>query len=196
MTTSNLKSYGPLVLAVVLTALGVQALGGARVAAQEQDLAKRVRLLEDKEAINAVLERFFEYQEAGPIESYANLFAKDGELILRQGATRGGPEGFLRGRAGRGGRGGQTAGAAPARPAPRMRHLLSNAHIEVNGDTATAVSRFTLLVATEDNSGVRVGGHGRYHDRLVRENGQWKILRRVIARDLPIDVEGANPKVD
>jgi hypothetical protein len=40
-----------------------------------------------------------------------------------------------------------------------------------------------------------VGGTGRYVDKLVRENGEWKFLRRVLYRDLPADPEG-NPKVD
>jgi hypothetical protein len=38
-----------------------------------------------------------------------------------------------------------------------------------------------------------VGGSGRYIDKLVRENGEWKIQKCVIARDIPLDVEGANP---
>lgn len=163
---------------------------GAGVSAQvppRESLEQRLQRLEDKEAIAALLERFFEYQETGEIGKYASLFAKDGELILRRGRSSGGPEGILAAmtRDSRQARGG-TANAI------RMRHVLSNVHVELQGDTATAQSRFTLLSVGEDNV-PRFGGSGRYKDELVRENGEWKIRKRVIFRDLPLDLEGANP---
>jgi hypothetical protein len=55
----------------------------------------------------------------------------------------------------------------------------------LSGDTATAMSRWTMLVQGEDNR-TRVGGSGRYGDKLVRENGQWKFQQRILYRDLPL----------
>jgi hypothetical protein len=190
VTISILKSHRPLVAAAMLAA--VAASGCATAPSQQTGMAERLQALEDKEAIHALLERFFEYQETRQIENYANLVAKDGEMILRRGRTSGGPAGIIASMT-RGG--GSAAGGGENAPAPaiRMRHILSNVHIEVKGDAATAQSRFTLISVGDDNR-PRVGGSGRYRDDLVRENGEWKIRKRVIYRDIPLDVEGANPE--
>jgi hypothetical protein len=184
MTVSIPRTCRPLIAAVTLAAA---AASGCATPGQQAGLAERVQLLEDRQAIAALLERFFEYQETRQMVNYANLFAKDGEMILRRGRTSGGPAGIL----------GQRGTDEADTPAPantiRMRHILSNVHIEVQGDTAEAQSRFTLLSVGDDNR-PRVGGTGRYRDDLVRENGEWKILRRVIYRDLPLDLESANPE--
>jgi hypothetical protein len=210
MTIPSFKSCRYLLAASMLAAFAM--LGPAEVAAQQPTVAERLQRLEDKEAIQSILERYFEYQESGQTEAFANLFAKDGELILRRGATTGGPAGILRSMS-RGANRSAADAAAPASPpatgaasAPStgaarpslegMRHILSNVHIEVKGDTATASSRWTMLVPGEDNRTTRIGGSGRYVDKLVRENGEWKFQKRVIARDIPFDKEGANPPVD
>jgi len=189
VTISTFKYCRPLIAAAMLTAIAAS--GCAAAPAQQPGMAERLQALEDKEAIHALLERFFEYQETRQIEAYANLFAKDGEMILRRGRTSGGPAGIIASMT-RGGSAADGAANAPA-PAIRMRHILSNVHVEVKGDTATAQSRFTLISVGDDNR-PRVGGSGRYRDDLVRESGEWKIRKRVIYRDIPLDVEGANPE--
>ena len=65
-----------------------------------------------------------------------------------------------------------------------MRHVLSNVHIDLNGDTATAKSRWTMLVMTDDNR-ARLGGTGTYCDKLVREKGEWKFQQRMIYCEMP-----------
>jgi hypothetical protein len=186
MTISVFRFCRPAIAAALLVAAAAP---GCATAPGHSELAARVQLLEDKQAITALLERFFEYQETRQQVNYANLFAKDGEMILRRGRTSGGPAGIL----------GQRNANASNTPAPantiRMRHILSNVHIEVKGDTAVAQSRFTLISVGDDNR-PRVGGSGRYKDDLVRENGEWKILKRVIYRDLPLDLENANPEAE
>ncbi|MEO8313842.1 MAG: nuclear transport factor 2 family protein [Pseudomonadota bacterium] len=205
MSNAIFKSSRPLIV-VAIVALAAAA-GSAKVLAKES-VEQRLQHLEDKEAITAVLERFFEYQETRQLEKYAHLFSKDGEMILRLGRSSGGPAGILAGMTRnssptQGGNAGAAAGTPASSPANRpstiggadairMRHVLSNVHIELKGDTATAQSRFTLLSVDDDNR-TRLGGSGRYRDDLVRENGEWKILKRVIFRDLPLDLEGANP---
>jgi hypothetical protein len=220
MTISIVTAHRSLLVATILAVFA--ALGPASVVAKEASVAERLQLLEDKEEIRALLERYFEFQESRNFDAFANLFSKDGELILRRGRTSGGPAGikagFTRqpgaanadGGAERGGganagntreRSGANAANAPARSgsgapssgARDMRHILSNVHIVVTGDTATAMSRWTLLSESEDKR-TRVGGTGRYDDKLVRENGAWKFQRRVLYRDLPADPEG-NPKL-
>lgn len=163
-------------------------LGSAGAIAKEPSVAERLQKMEDKEAIRSLLERYFEYQESRDFDAFANLFSKDGELVLRRGTSKGGPAGIRAGMGGGGAARGaerETPRAANANsPARNMRHILSNVHIELNGDTATAMSRWTMLVQAEDNR-TRVGGTGRYGDKLVRENGQWKFQQRILYSDIP-----------
>jgi hypothetical protein len=161
--------------------------------AQDKSVLDRLQRLEDREAIYAVMERFYTYQETRNRDAYANLFAKNGELILRVGHQKGGPEGI---------RGTGRTGEAEARnetPREPNRHILSNVHIELDGDKATAVSRWTLLVPVEDGTirppglpprSFTVSGTGQYCDKFVRENGEWKILQRIIYCQVP---EGMTP---
>jgi hypothetical protein len=182
--------FKPIIAAAVLAAAATP------VAAQDA-LARRVQLLEDREAIHSVLERFFEYQENGDTKSYAGLFAKDGELHLRLGVSKKGPDGTLvpvARAAPRAPRPAPAPGATPAAARPRaaMKHILSNPHIEVKGDTAKVESRWTMLVGDADGRSTRVGGTGRYFDDFVREGGIWKIKKREIDIDIPVETDGAS----
>lgn len=167
----------------------------APATAQDRSVLERLQRLEDKEAIHTLLERFFVYQETGNREAYANLFAQNGELILRVGHQKGGPKGIL----GSGSsRDRTTKSDTPREP---NRHILSNVHIELDGDKATVVSRWTLLIPAEDApirppglppQEFRLGGTGLYCDKLVRENGEWKILQRIIYCKVPEGIKPVN----
>ena len=63
-------------------------------------------------------------------------------------------------------------------------HLLSNFEIDVQGDTATAWSRWAFVVPGPDKKPVIAQG-GYYDDTLVRENGRWRFKRRTASTDLP-----------
>ena len=187
--TLNSFRFQVAVLVLTLTTLG----GTACTATPDKSVIDRLQRLEDKAAIYAVLERFFEYQETRNRDAYANLFAPNGELILRVGHQKGGPAG-IRG-SGRSGDG-EARNETPTEP---NRHILSNVHIELDGDKATAVSRWTLLVPSSDGTVLppglpprvfRVAGTGQYCDKLVRHEGEWKILQRIIYCKVP---EGMTP---
>jgi hypothetical protein len=49
--------------------------------------------------------------------------------------------------------------------------------IELDGDAATAWSRWLWVVVGDDKK-PRVERAGHYEDKLVRENGRWKFLHR------------------
>jgi hypothetical protein len=195
MTISTFKSFRSLIAATTLTAF--TALSFTTVIAKEPSLVERVQRMEDIEAIHALLERYFEFQESRNFDAFANLFSQDGELILRRGTSKGGPAGIKAAMSRDNGRETSRDKSANATNAPArdrgMRHILSNVHIELNGDTATAMSRWTMLVQGEDNRTTRVGGSGRYGDKLVRENGQWKFQQRILYRDLPLTDTPSGP---
>ena len=75
--------------------------------------------------------------------------------------------------------------AIPGANAAHNFHLLSNFVIDVQGDTATAWSRWQFVAPGQDGRPV-VAQAGRYDDTLVREDGRWKFKRRVAANDLPL----------
>lgn len=143
-------------------------------------LESRLQRLEDAEAIRLLLDRYIELNESRDYAAYSQLFAKDGELVTRRGRTTG-PQAiheFLETNFGA-----QTRTAND--PLQGSSHLLSNIKIEVDGDTATATSRWTLL--TQGGERPLVGQAGRYEDRLVRESGVWKFQQRTIQREIPAD---------
>jgi hypothetical protein len=75
------------------------------------------------------------------------------------------------------------AARAAGRPQRQSADLLSNIYVKVNGDTATARSRFTFL-GEDENGRFRVTGSGLYLDTWKRVNGEWQIARRKVEWDL------------
>jgi 3-phenylpropionate/cinnamic acid dioxygenase small subunit len=56
--------------------------------------------------------------------------------------------------------------------------------VHVDGDRATARSRYTVFEASPANRPAAVHS-GRYEDELVREAGGWKIRRRITHGVIP-----------
>lgn len=144
-------------------------------AAQSDSLAARLQQLEDKEAIRNLLLDYGRHLDSRDFAAYGRLFAKDGEWVGGFGTASGGPAGiqaFME----------KSMGTAPNQA--KNYHLLSNFVITVNGDTATAWSRWAFVVPGE--RGAAIAQAGRYDDTLVRENGRWRIKRRVASNDTPV----------
>jgi 3-phenylpropionate/cinnamic acid dioxygenase small subunit len=62
---------------------------------------------------------------------------------------------------------------------PKTRHMITNPLVEVEGDTATARSRFTVYQATEALPLQPIIA-GDYHDRFHRVDGRWAFAERVM----------------
>jgi uncharacterized protein (TIGR02246 family) len=63
----------------------------------------------------------------------------------------------------------------------RCRHLTLNHLYEVRGDKATGVSTTVVTLATE--GGYKILGQAGYEDRLVKEDGRWRIASRKLRTD-------------
>ena len=174
MTSSN-RVRGAVAALVCAAALGVYT-GGAAVAA-EPALEARLRRLEDTEAIRALLDRYVEHNESRDYAAYSALFARDGELALSTTRLKGPAaiRDYLEKNFG---------GPANASKGPQKgsSHVLTNIHIEVNGDTATSVCRWMLVTPGAEGRQL-IASKGRYVDRLVREDGRWKFRERAIVSD-------------
>lgn len=138
---------------------------------QVRSADERLRALEDELAIQRIIVEYAARLDARDYEGYADLFARKG--VWQNGATvRRGREEIRDLLVG-------LFGETPAGYVNRESyHLVSNPQIEVQGDRATARSRHLLLMRGEGGSPVP-GLTGLYEDEFVREDGEWKILRRV-----------------
>jgi uncharacterized protein (TIGR02246 family) len=149
---------------------------GAPAAGQSHDadptsLAARLQKFEDKEEIEALLLDYGRHLDNRDFAAYSRLFAKDGEWVGGFGSVAGPAniQAFME----------KNLGTGPNRA--KNYHLLSNFVITVNGDTATAWSRWAFVVPGE--RGAVISQAGRYDDTLVRESGRWKFKRRVASND-------------
>ena len=148
------------------------AAGGGPVAAPPGlSTEQRLRRAEDQLAIERVLVEYSARLDARDFDGYAALFAKDG--TWQTGATvRHGPDeikAMLVGLFGTPPPGFVNAGDY---------HIVSNPRVDVDGDRATARSRHLLIMRGEGGQPTPMLA-GLYEDEFVRENGEWKIARRV-----------------
>jgi hypothetical protein len=64
-------------------------------------------------------------------------------------------------------------------------HLMTNDQIVIEGDRASAVTKWTY-VTPGDEGAPRMVYVGHYNDQFIRENGEWKFLRREAPADIPV----------
>jgi uncharacterized protein (TIGR02246 family) len=155
----------------LLAAASVPAAAQSPRAADDRSLSVRVQRFEDKEEIQNLLLEYGRHLDNRDFAAYSRLFAKDGEWVGGFGSVKGPSsiQAFME----------KNMGTGPNRA--RNYHLLSNFVIAVNGDTATAWSRWAFVVPGE--RGAVISQAGRYDDTLVREDGHWKFKRRVASND-------------
>lgn len=157
--------------AVLLTPVLVRAQRGGST--DNRALAARIQRIEDTQDIERLLLNYGRHLDARDFTAYSLLFAKDGVWSGGMGTIQGPPaiQAFME-------------KAIPGPNAVHNYHVLSNFMIDVNGDTATAWSRWMFIVPGPNNTAVAAQS-GRYDDTLVREDGRWKFKRRVASNDIP-----------
>lgn len=147
----------------------------AAAPAGKPTLEQRLQRVEDELAIRRVLVEYSATQDAKDYTAYANLFAREGEWVNGRTVHKGRaaihkmlvdlygnpPPGYVN---------------------TESYHISSNPQIDVQGDRAVARSRH-LLVMRGPNGEPTPMLAGRYEDEFIREDGEWKILRRV---DYPV----------
>jgi uncharacterized protein (TIGR02246 family) len=174
--TDSLRRAPACRVAWALLALPVLVLPGLAVAqASALSVEQRLQRLEDEAAIYRVMVDYAATQDARDFAGYAALFAKNGEWVNGKSVHKG-REAIHKMLV-------DLYGAPPPGYANNESyHITSNPQITVNGDRATARSRH-LLVMRGPKGEPTPALAGRYEDELIREDGQWRILRRV---DYPV----------
>src|SRR5688572_4141800 len=140
-------------------------------------LAARVQVLEDRDAIRALLVSYARTLDERDFAGFEQLWAKDAEFFGGAKNTAKGPaairdllQGLLK---------------VNAAPTPgRDFHLVMNQTIDVTGDTATGFSRGTWVV-TDPDTKLRISIIANYYDEFVREGGRWKFKRHQIGGTPP-----------
>jgi uncharacterized protein (TIGR02246 family) len=138
-------------------------------------IEQRLQRVEDELAIQRVLVEYAARQDARDYAGYAALFAKNGEWVNGKTAHKG-REAIQKMLV-------DLYGNPPAGYVNNdSYHITYNFQIDVNGDRATARSRHLLILRGPKGEPTPALA-GRYEDELIREDGQWKFLRRV---DYPV----------
>lgn len=129
----------------------------------------RTRKVEDVQAIQALLVHYGRELDKRDYKAYGALFAQDGSWKGGMG-TATGPDAI-----------GKMVAAGFERMDPALYeksfHSMTSFDVAVNGDTATAWSRWTWFVVGADGR-PRPERAGHYEDTLVRERGEWKFKTR------------------
>ena len=171
-------------LAAVLLIGGMGAANITAVSAEKsKDIMSRLQLLEDREEIRQLLKDYGAYLDRRDFASFSQLFAeKEGEWIGGFGKAKSaqGIRKFME----------DNLGKAPEKPSPSpppaSAHLFSNEIIKVDGDHASATTKWMFWVQGDAKRPQPIY-LGHYEDTLLREGGRWKFLRRVVYSDIPPD---------
>jgi len=148
----------------------------------QQTLEQRLRLVEDKLAIYYLIASHPPAADTGNENYYRNAFTADGTVDLGGG---------------KGASGNQAIGAVVARPEHRaaiaggLCHFAGLPRVEVDGDTAVAISYLQIVTPHHGAPPMEVPGHGatsgfRIHRAgcnrwdLVRTSEGWKVKRRML----------------
>ena len=155
------------VVFLVITAFNTSAAGNAG------EIESRLQVLEDKEAIRDLLMDYGRTLDARDFKSFSELFARDvGEWNGGMGVARG-PQAIRK----------LMEETITGKPGVNF-HIFNNESIDVDGDRATAVTKWTFVVQGDDGRPQWVY-LGHYNDILIREDGRWKFLQRKVTGDIP-----------
>jgi hypothetical protein len=144
-------------------------------AAEDTDqTAAMLRMVLDRMAIEEVFVRYYSGLGSGDPEGFGGFFADEAELDVNGIVCRSREEIAKLYR-----------DVAVDKPnlTGTFRMLLTNLFIIVDGDTATAQMLWTQTLNDTLKGPPRLIEQGREYDRLVRQNGRWKISKRVVIAD-------------
>ena len=165
-----------LVLPTLVVTAGLAAPSPSR-AQDLGSLAKRVQLLEDREAIRALILAYGEAHDHRDYRTFASLFAAEGEWVGGLGSAKG-PQAIFELMD-------RTIGHDPSPSGSGTFHVMTNDQIEIEGDSASAVTKW-IYITPGDGGAPRMVFLGHYDDRFIRENGVWKFWRREAPVDIPV----------
>ena len=138
---------------------------------------------DDRVQILNLTNRYGAVHDFGRPEEYADLFTADGEISVGDGPS------IVKGRdalvaqaksdherfSGDPGPDGKTSSI--------MRHLISNAQVTLTGSDSAVGQSYVTTIVQKGDLGPAILSVGRYQDRFVKQNGEWRIAHRKIIID-------------
>ena len=134
-----------------------------------QSLEARIQRIDDRIAIEQLLMEYGRAVDNRDFVAFAALFTADGEWTGAQGSYRGPKQ--IRESMER-----IFTAAAGDIPKGKNFHVLTNLIIDLQGDHASASSKFIFYKMNGAKPEAEVAG--RYEDQLVRVGGAWKFKQR------------------
>lgn len=141
-------------------------------------LAARVAKLEAREAIEKLIFAYGRALDTRDFVAFSNLFAEED-------GTWDGGMGVASGRDAIFELMDSTIGHASEPVQPRNHHVMTNISIEIDGDQASATTKWIFVVPSEAGE-PRWQFLGHYDDTFVRRDGQWFFQLRKAFTDIPI----------
>jgi hypothetical protein len=153
---------------------------------KRETIETRLQRLQDREEIWLLLTDYGRFLDRRDFASFSQLFAeKEGEWIGGMGRAKT-PLAIRKLME-------DTIGKDTIKISSPNYHLFTNERILVNGDQAKATCRWIFIV--QGPAGQPQPFYlGHYEDTLIRENGRWKFLRRLVYGDIPADDPGSPSK--
>lgn len=151
------------------------ALAALPVTATAQSIEARLARVEGILAIERILVDYAAFLDGRDYDRYADLFTPDGEWTNSGGARKG--RAAIRAML-------ETMMGPAGTPGAASYHIVTNPRVDVDGDRATAVSRYLFVMRGPDGSPLPSLA-GIYRDDLVRHDGKWRISRRVAENVMP-----------
>ena len=145
----------------------------------EDTLQARLHRLEDHEEIRYLLRNYGRFLDQRDFEAFSLLFAEEeGEWIGGMGKARGRQaiRKLME----------EQIGGGTGEPTASNYHLFMNDMIDLNGDEASATTKWMFVIRSETGLPQPLL-LGHYEDRFIREKGQWKFLQRIVFSDIPKD---------
>ena len=141
----------------------------------DEAVLNRLRRLEDIDQIRQLYVDYGRNLDAQDVAAYASLFSRDAKLRLGRVMRADGRAAI------------EQAAAGVIRSGPNGErqsvHVIGAPHVELDGDSAVGEAVWVAIVRSDDGPPtVRVG---RHVDKLVREDGAWKIAERRGFMDIP-----------
>ena len=156
---------------------------GANSRKDQSSIEARLQQLEDREEISRLLSDYGRFLDQRNFIAFSQLFADpEGEWIGGMGKASG-PQAIRK----------LMEDSIGTKSDGSNFHLFTNQIIDVKGDRAAANTKWIFMVRGDANR-PQPFYLGHYEDSLIRANGKWKFLRRVVYSDIPPDNPSASPK--
>ena len=167
------------IVAILIAGVGSESAWAEQTAfiSKDDTMESRLKRLEDREEIRQLIMDYGRFLDQRDFRSFSELFAKT------EGEWDGG---FGRAKGSKAIRELMESTIGKDTTMTQSCHLFTNETIHVNGDQATALTKWIFVVPGESNRPQLVF-LGHYEDSMIRKDGRWKFLRRVVHADIPRD---------